>query len=103
MDRKLTQEMEERRAARLNLVRSADRSEKIRTYNYAQVSTGSRKWRGLWLNFFLQDRVTDHRIGLTLMNLTGIMEGDGLYRILEDLKKNHEEEVMEDMLNSVQA
>ena len=43
MDRKLTQEMEERRAARLNLVRSADRSEKIRTYNYAQVSTGSRK------------------------------------------------------------
>lgn len=34
------------------------------------------------------------------MNLTGIMEGDGLCRILDDLKKNHEEEVMEDMLNS---
>lgn len=47
MDRKLTQEMEERRAARLNLVRSADRSEKIRTYNYAQVSAGRNK-RGHW-------------------------------------------------------
>ena len=38
MDRKMTREMEERRTARLNLVRTADRSEKIRTYNYAQVS-----------------------------------------------------------------
>lgn len=33
----MTREMEERRTARLNLVRTADRSEKIRTYNYAQV------------------------------------------------------------------
>ncbi|KAF9445275.1 release factor [Macrolepiota fuliginosa MF-IS2] len=82
MDRKLTREIEERRATRLNLVRTADRSEKIRTYNYAQ------------------DRVTDHRIGLTLMNLTGIMEGGGLQDILDGLKKNHEEEVMEDMLSS---
>lgn len=56
--------------------------------------------RTLVLRQGLQDRVTDHRIGLKLMNLTGIMEGDGLCRILDDLKKNHEEEMMEDMLNS---
>lgn len=37
MDRKIMREIEEYRAVRLNLVRTADRSEKIRTYNYAQV------------------------------------------------------------------
>lgn len=38
MDMKITREIAERRATRQNLVRAADRSEKIRTYNYAQVS-----------------------------------------------------------------
>lgn len=38
MDRKLTLEMENRRNVRLTQVRGADRSEKIRTYNFPQVS-----------------------------------------------------------------
>ncbi|KAJ7709729.1 hypothetical protein B0H17DRAFT_915985 [Mycena rosella] len=80
MQVKLTREMEERRASRRNLVKSADRSDKIRTYNYAQ------------------ERVTDHRIGLSLRNLTSVMEADGLQEFVSAIKRDHEESQMEDML-----
>lgn len=43
---------------RKTMVTSGDRSEKIRTYNYPQ------------------NRITDHRINLTLYNLTDFMNGD---------------------------
>lgn len=49
------------------MVKSGDRSDKIRTYN------------------FPQNRLTDHRIGLTLYNLTDVMEGD-LDEIIDKLK-----------------
>lgn len=45
-------------AQRKSMVRSGDRSEKIRTYNYPQ------------------SRVTDHRIGYTQHNLPAIMNGE---------------------------
>jgi len=51
-------------------------------------------------DMLLEDRVTDHRIGLTLKNLAGIMEDGNLQELLDALKKNHDEELMEDMLNS---
>jgi len=43
---------------RKTMVSTGDRSAKIRTYNYPQ------------------NRVTDHRIGLTMYNLTGFVDGD---------------------------
>jgi peptide chain release factor 1 len=65
-------EMEQRRAhaeeaaVRRSMVGSGERSEKIRTYN------------------FPQDRVTDHRIGMDVHNLPGVMDGD-LDRLLDAL------------------
>ncbi|KDR79099.1 hypothetical protein GALMADRAFT_265618 [Galerina marginata CBS 339.88] len=84
LDQKLTREMEERRTTRRNLVRGADRSEKIRTYNFAQ------------------GRVTDHRIGLTLKNLNSVLEGDGLQTFIDAVAKHHEESTMADMLDENQ-
>jgi peptide chain release factor 1 len=54
-------------AKRKLMVGSGDRSDKIRTYN------------------FPQNRITDHRIGLTLYNLSNIMEGD-LSELIEQIK-----------------
>ena len=48
----------ERSQERKSQVGSGDRSERIRTYN------------------FPQNRLTDHRVGLTLYKLESIMEGD---------------------------
>jgi peptide chain release factor 1 len=56
----------ERGEERRSQVGSGERSEKIRTYN------------------FPDDRVTDHRVGVTVHNLPGLLEGD-LDRLLEPL------------------
>lgn len=57
-DLKLREQEEANAAERKNKIGTGDRSEKIRTYNYPQ------------------NRVTDHRIGFTSMNLDRIMTGD---------------------------
>jgi peptide chain release factor 1 len=57
----------EQAAKRKSLVGSGDRSDKIRTYN------------------FPQNRITDHRINLTLYNLDKVLEGD-LDPIIEGLQ-----------------
>ncbi|KAM9315697.1 peptide chain release factor 1-like, mitochondrial [Gastrophryne carolinensis] len=57
---KLEEEANKRQSARKIQVGTKGRSEKIRTYN------------------FPQDRVTDHRIGMSMHNLEGFMFGDEL-------------------------
>ncbi len=64
---------EERGEARRLQVGAGERAEKIRTYN------------------FPDDRVTDHRIGLTVHNLPGLLEGD-LDRVIEPLAERDEGE-----------
>ncbi len=54
---KLNEQTEGTAAQRKSMIKSGDRSDKIRTYN------------------FPQNRVTDHRIGLTLYNLSEIIDG----------------------------
>lgn len=63
----LAKKQAEDAARRKSMVSSGDRSAKIRTYNYPQ------------------GRVTEHRIGLTLYDLSNIMDGD-IHRIIEELK-----------------
>ena len=61
-----TKQDNELASERKSQIGSGDRSEKIRTYNYPQ------------------NRVTDHRIGLTIQQLDRIMEGK-LEEIIEAL------------------
>lgn len=56
-DQILNEQAQKESAERKALVGRGDRSEKIRTYNYPQ------------------NRITDHRIGLTLQRLDAVMEG----------------------------
>lgn len=62
------QKMDEERAGlRKSQVGSGDRSDKIRTYNYPQ------------------NRVTDHRVNLTLYKLDYIMRGEALDEVIDKL------------------
>ena len=57
-DKKMQEELEKTGAERRSKIGTGDRSEKIRTYNYPQ------------------NRVTDHRINFSVMNLDRVMEGN---------------------------
>jgi peptide chain release factor 1 len=67
LDRAVSEQQAQLAAERRSQVRSLDRSERVRTYN------------------FPQDRVTDHRIGLSVGDLPGVLDGTGLDRIIDEL------------------
>src|SRR4029434_7415453 len=70
---KQREEAEKYAAQRKSMVGTGDRSEKIRTYN------------------FPQNRVTDHRIEMTLYNLDRFMEGE-ISQMTEALQRSDMEE-----------
>jgi len=72
MREKIAQEKE----SRLAQVGSGDRSERIRTYNYPQ------------------NRITDHRIGLTLYRLDEILQGGLLEDLIEPADAHYQAEAM---------
>ncbi len=69
-------------AQRREAVKSGDRSEKVRTYN------------------FPQDRVTDHRIGLTIHNLPAIMIGE-IDELLDALAEHEREQRLVELAASL--
>ena len=76
LDQKIAEQEAKRSLQRRLQVGTGDRSAKIRTYN------------------FPQNRVTDHRIGLTLHRLEDILDGD-LDEIISALRMAQEEERLE--------
>lgn len=66
-EQELQKKLDADSAKRLTMVSSGDRSAKIRTYNYPQ------------------GRVTEHRIGLTLYDLSNIINGN-IHKIVEELQ-----------------
>ncbi len=72
-EQKLQEQQQAYSSHRRALIGSGDRSEKIRTYN------------------FPQSRITDHRIGFTSHNLTGVIAGD-LTEFTNQLQKTEMDE-----------
>jgi peptide chain release factor 1 len=78
LERKITEENAKYAAQRKDQIGSGERSEKIRTYN------------------FPQNRVTDHRVELTLYNLANFIEGE-LDLLLEPLMTHDLEEKLAEL------
>ena len=81
-DSAIHQQRQEIASARRSMVGSGDRSERIRTYN------------------FPQNRVTDHRIGLTLYKLDAVLQGE-MDEIATSLLAHEEARMLDEVAGAV--
>jgi peptide chain release factor 1 len=77
----LQQKQNERAAQRKSQIGTGDRSEKIRTYNFSQ------------------DRITDHRCGITHHDIQAMLNGELLDIIHEELMKRDREIALQNLLD----
>ncbi len=47
----------------------------------------------------VQDRVTDHRLGMSVKNLAMVMDGEGLRDFIKALQERHHDETLEAVLS----
>ena len=80
LDMETTKQQQEMSSMRRSQVGSGERSEKIRTYN------------------FPQDRLSDHRIGLTLHSLPRIMQGE-LDEMIDALDSDEQSKLLQEQLS----
>ncbi|QJR20888.1 Peptide chain release factor 1 [Brevinematales bacterium NS] len=78
LDLEIQKQLQEQTSIRRSAIRTGDRSEKIRTYNYPQ------------------NRVTDHRINLTLYKLDQIMDGE-CDELINQLILSEQEELLKSL------
>ena len=80
LDMEQRKQQQELSSSRRSQVGTGDRSEKVRTYN------------------FPQDRITDHRLSVTLHGLPQLLDGD-LDHLLDLLDKNGQDQQLGDLLS----
>jgi peptide chain release factor 1 len=80
LDMETSKQQQEMSSMRRSQVGSGERSEKIRTYN------------------FPQDRLSDHRIGLTLHSLPRIMQGE-LDEMIDALASDEQAKLLQEQLS----
>jgi len=85
LDRRQREQTDEITEARRTQVGSGERSEKIRTYN------------------FPQDRVTEHRVGLTVHNLPAVLDGEGLDEIIDTVATSERARLLSAEVNTPPA
>lgn len=81
-ERDRIEELEKQKNLRTSQVKTTDRSDKIRTYNYPQ------------------NRITDHRCGYSLHDIEGCMKGEKLQDIIDKVKEVEYKERMDEMVSS---